>query len=44
LQPKRKPAAKRQKKGILRGSTHKVDDAIRTHPSHLAAQAASTRD
>ena len=30
-QPKRKSAPKRQKKGILRGSTHKVDDAIRTY-------------
>lgn len=30
MQPKRKSAPKRQKKGILRGTTLKVDDAIRT--------------
>ena len=36
-QPKRKSAPKRQKKGILRGSTHKVDDAIRTHPRYLVS-------
>ena len=41
-QPKRKSAPKRQKKGILRGATQKVDDAIRTRPGlRLHASAAA---